>query len=1180
MKKKQLSSPFATGGGGVHFEACVQASFLALMLTGGFAPGLPCCPITKIKLQGKHEGYETDDLIVFVEKPSAGQSRKMFAQIKHSISITLSDKDFGEVMMAAWSDFISNRNFTKNKDIIALITGPLSCTDSSSVRDILEWARYSEDAAGFFKKVMQSKISSKTKREKLNVFRVKLQEAKGEELYDEELFRFLQHFYLLGYDLDIKAGVALSLLHSLIGQYSQENVQNLWARLVQEVQSANKRMGTITIDMLPEDLQAAFDKPKINTFPFEFSASALSEVAPIWSPSLYKKELVVANLIGSWNENNEFDRAIISQMANGEDYFVWNQKMREILQQDGAPLVFKNGIWSIAKRQELFQELGSYLYDDNLTTFKRCAVTVLKELDPQFELPKEDRFAASMHGKVLKHSQDLRKGIAVGVALLGNDSKSLVHCTNHKGEEIAVLTVRDILHKADFMLWGSLNNVLPCFAEAAPDTFLEAVENGIQANPNPFDELFLEESDGVFGRNYLVGLYWALETLAWDEQYLVQVTVTLGLLAERDPGGQWSNRPMKSLRTIFLPWFPQTAASIEKRKVALQTLRVEKPDIAWKVLIGLLPDKIRSTSGSHKPEWRKLIPSDWKDGVSQLEYQEQVAIYAEIAVEMAKQDFHKLNDLVAQLDHLPLLSLKEILKYIASDEVVEKSEQERLPIWNELKAALARYKRKGKTKRSINPDIISTIEKVSQQVAPSDPLNLYRRLFDNRTIDLYEEVGDWEKQQKLLEKHQQQAVREVLQHGGSDAIIRFAEAVENPSNVGLILGCVANSSIDVAILPAMLDQTDEKRKQFVRSYVWSRRQDQGWSWVDQVFSPSWSRDQTVRFLTYLPFCEETWQRVSTMLGENENENEYWLSANVAPQQAGDALPFAIEKLLKLKRPYGAINCIKWLRYQKKPWDKNQAVQALLAAVSSKEPTNQMDAYHMVELIKALQDDTETDPDDLFHIEWVYLPLLEREEKAAPKCLENRLKSDPLFYCEIIRLVYRSDKESNSVKEPSEQQENLASNAYRLLDKWRTPPGVNKEGHFSETNFRKWFETVKEISRESGHFDVAMSHIGNVLVYAPPDPSGLSIERAAAEVLNNPENDIMRQGYRMEILNSRGVYLVDPSGAPELELAAKYASQAEEVENAGYHRLAVTLKSIVESYRRQAEEIIEEHRRES
>ena len=64
--RKELSNPFSTGGGGGHFEAHVQASFVALMLTSSFSPCLPCWPIKKVKLQGKFVGFETDDLIVFV----------------------------------------------------------------------------------------------------------------------------------------------------------------------------------------------------------------------------------------------------------------------------------------------------------------------------------------------------------------------------------------------------------------------------------------------------------------------------------------------------------------------------------------------------------------------------------------------------------------------------------------------------------------------------------------------------------------------------------------------------------------------------------------------------------------------------------------------------------------------------------------------------------------------------------------------------------------------------------------------------------------------------------------------------------------------------------------------------------------------------------------------------------
>ena len=139
---KQLCNPSSTGGGGGGlFEAHVQTSFVVLMLTGGFAPCLPCWPISKIKLQGKFTGYDTDDLIVFVEKPGSDQRRKILCQIKLSISITEKDEKFGEVIQAAWNDFNNANVFTRNNDVIALITGPLSATDIEDVRTILEWAR-------------------------------------------------------------------------------------------------------------------------------------------------------------------------------------------------------------------------------------------------------------------------------------------------------------------------------------------------------------------------------------------------------------------------------------------------------------------------------------------------------------------------------------------------------------------------------------------------------------------------------------------------------------------------------------------------------------------------------------------------------------------------------------------------------------------------------------------------------------------------------------------------------------------------------------------------------------------------------------------------------------------------------------------------------------------------------
>ena len=125
---KKLSNPYSTGEGGAHFEALVQASFVTLMLTGGYAPGPFRRPIAQIEFQNKIRGFDTDDFTVTFEKTGKTESPKLLCQVKSSIAVTEGDASFGEIMQAAWSDF-NKPVFVKNKDAIALITGPLSAVD-------------------------------------------------------------------------------------------------------------------------------------------------------------------------------------------------------------------------------------------------------------------------------------------------------------------------------------------------------------------------------------------------------------------------------------------------------------------------------------------------------------------------------------------------------------------------------------------------------------------------------------------------------------------------------------------------------------------------------------------------------------------------------------------------------------------------------------------------------------------------------------------------------------------------------------------------------------------------------------------------------------------------------------------------------------------------------------------
>lgn len=322
---KQLSNPFSTGSGGAFFENLIQAKFVTLMLTGGYAPCLPIYPIKEIKLQTKIVGYHTDDLLVTVENPTDKKDRrKLLGQIKHTIKITKSDKVFAEVIQAAWSDFNNSELFSKGRDVIALITGPISKTDIDGVNFILEQARHTSNFSEFETQVNQVHFSSDNSRNKRDAFRSQLEKAnEGKEISDDDFFQFLKHFHLLGYDLDKKGSVISSLLHSHISQFNKEIPSEIWSKIIVEVQQYNQNAGTITLENIPEEIKKYFESPIVQHIPRSFIENNKSVTnATNWLHHEHSQNLALANLFGSWDENSESDVAIVTKLI-GEDYKTW-----------------------------------------------------------------------------------------------------------------------------------------------------------------------------------------------------------------------------------------------------------------------------------------------------------------------------------------------------------------------------------------------------------------------------------------------------------------------------------------------------------------------------------------------------------------------------------------------------------------------------------------------------------------------------------------------------------------------------------------------------------------------------------------------------------------------------------------------------------------------------------------
>lgn len=849
----------------------------------------------------------------------------------------------------------------------------------------------------------------------------------------------------------------------------------------------------------------------------------------------------------------------------------WINDIREIKKYNDDVFSLKSGYWQVTDKITTISKYSSFFYDSHLDAIKSIVLKVLSEINPMFDLKPEDRFAAAIHGKTLKYSSVLRKGISETLAFLGVHGSKLINCTKHKPENTATLAIREIFKDSDWKLWASLNDIMPILAEAAPNEFLISVENALKQSPCPFDELFSQEGIGdVMGTNYMTGLYWALETLAWSEEYLARAILTLAELATHDPGGRYANRPANSISTVLLPWMPQTTAAVDKRIASVRGIQRNYPDVAWNILMKLLPNQHQVSSGSRKPFFRKYIPEDWKVEVPAGEYWEQVRGYAAIAVDMAKGNISHLSELVKNLDNIPQPSFDTLIEYISTDEIIGLSDEHKQPIWATMIEFIRKHRRYSDAKWVLPLEMIDLLEETSKKIKPSKPELLYRHLFSNRNFDFLDRDLDRATQQKKLLNQRIEAIKQIYEINKSNSVISFAENVENPLIVGDIFSHIANEKIDYELLPDSLDYSEQYKKLFISGYIRSRYHKEGLNWVNSLHAERWLIEQKCNLMLILPFEQEIWIKANELL--SDHIGKYWKNINANPFSTQSSLLPAIESLLKYGRPCLAIDCIYAHYSSKKEFFMEHALQALIDGASSDEIEKTTDFYQIKDIIKMLQNDPKVDEEKLLNIEWAYLPLLNHHNNVSPKMLEKQLSQKPDFFIEAIKLLYPSENYDH-VKKTDERAQDIASNVWKLLHEWRRPPGKLDDGSFSGDALKKWHDEVSIKTIESGYFDAAMTYLGHVLFYADPDPNGLWIDQSAAEILDEKDNNYIRQGFTMEVYNSRGVHNIDPSGKQEKNLADLWRKKAEEIENLGLIRFASSLKDLANSYDREAERVI-------
>lgn len=880
-------------------------------------------------------------------------------------------------------------------------------------------------------------------------------------------------------------------------------------------------------------------------------------------------DIARVNLLGRWSDRNSADVQVLENILEIEGRKGLG-KLRSILSYADTPLARVDGKWRIVPRGEAWNTLGNRLSDEDLDRFQEIVLLVLCERDPKFDLPKEERYAANVLGKELKYSGRLRKGVAETLALMGSRPEKLEQCSHGKAEAVAAYVVRNLLHEADWERWAGLDPLMPLLAEAAPKVFLDAVEEALGDLGNtPFHAIFMQEGDGLFGGNYMTGLLWGLECLAWSHDYLARVAVILADLASIDPGGRYSNRPAQSFADIFLPWHLQTTASLDQRMAAIKVVLKEQPNVGWKLLLSLLPHSLGSTSGCYRPVWRPFIPSDWEEGVLVNEYWAQIHMLAELAVEMACSDVERLLELTDRLSDLPQKTQEEILNHFASERIIRLPESERVIVWEKMNSLVRHHRKFRDAQWALPEESLVKIEKSAKSMMPTNPLLQYRYLFSADEYDLYEEQRNYEEQRKCLSEKRQAALSEIMGNGDFARCMDFAREVAIPYKVGQTLGEFSDERIESEILPSQLNTEDELLERVVAGFICGRFWTHGIPWVDHTLEQHWNPQQCAQFLLLLPFQQEIWERALSYLDES-HEELYWrhVNAQVGVWTWNDRI--VIEKLITYGRTGAAVMCIAYAMDDDINFDPALATHALMAFLENPQEVQSLERYHVIDLIKHLQAVPTVDVEKLYQIEWNFLPWFDPLSGESPVALGKKLASDPKSFAEMIKLAFRSKNDlDDSVEKQDEKKKNIVERAYTLLHNWKHCPGVQEDGTLDEALFHHWITEARRITEETGHDIIAQVELGHVLNYAPKDPHGLWIHKAVASVLNQRDAEKMRRNFMIALMNQRGVYSFS-HGVQERELARGYREKAEELELSGFVRFAATMRELADQYDEDAE----------
>lgn len=909
---------------------------------------------------------------------------------------------------------------------------------------------------------------------------------------------------------------------------------------------------------------------------------------PEWaSDSATASSLVPFLFVGAWNATRPADQTVLALLAGDEPYDALERQCQQLTRLNDPPMWSAGYYRGVASKIDVLFAVAGAVTRADLDRFFTVAHIVLGEDDPKLDLPDEERWAASIHGRSREFSGTLRRSIAETLVLLSVHGHHLFFDRLGFDCEVAARNlVRDLLTPLKTRLLEANDNDLTAYAEAAPDEFLSILEEDLRRPTPETYGLMRPAGAGLFGGGCpRTGLLWALEGLSWSPTTMPRAALILAQLSQIEINDNWMNRPINSLEAIFRAWMPQTAAGHDVRLRVMGQLAGRFPTVAWKVCIEQLSAGPRHGSYSHKPKWR----NDGHGYGEPLPTWGPVMAFVRDMVEMAlywKQGYttNMISDLVNCLPGLAP-EHRERVWAITEAWATVASGADKAIVREEIRKRLLSRRAKLQANNEDYVALTASAKRARAALEPADLLQRHEWLFRNHWVEesadeLADDAHDFQKREARVVALRTDALREVHNAHGHAGVVELADLGDAHYVVGYLYAerVLKKDAIADAIRAALEDKHPGKantRRLLMAGLINGRSDPLDRQALLDRLAGELPENDFLRVLLAAPFRRETWCRVDA-LGE-QTKRAYW--STVVPEGFrvvdGDAIE-AVERLISAKRPRAAFQSAS---YNLKRFDPELLFRLMTAvAKDSNEPEGhfRLGRHDIDEAFERIDQGSELTLDQKAGLEYLYIDALAKPHVHGGNYgipnLAKYVELHPEVYVQAIVYAYR--RSDGAIDPPEftvadEHGSHFAEQGYKLLSGMETVPGRDEQGHLTAEGLRAWIKAVRDAAAELSRLESADFEIGELLAHAPVGTDGVWPSEPVRDVLEEVHSDAMMRGVHAGQFNARGVHWRGDGGAQERELADKYRVWADSLRYSHPYLSSSALMGLVKTYEHDA-----------